>query len=55
MIIDKPEIKFGAEGIITLFVNIADAKGNTRTDAIIFACKPVDFSKINYADLDQAE
>ena len=55
IIFDKYNIAFGADGIITVFVFISDDKGNTRTDSIMFACKPVDWSKVNYADPDQAE
>ena len=55
MIIDVHEIPHGADGIITMFVDIKDVKGNKRKDTIIFACKPVDWSSINYSDPEQAE
>jgi hypothetical protein len=38
-----------------MFVDIKDVKGNKRKDTIIFACKPVDWSSINYLDPEQAE
>lgn len=55
MIIDVHDIPFGTDGIITTFVDIIDVKDNERKDTIIFACKPVDWTSINYSDPEQAE
>ena len=52
---DKPKMSYGLDGLVTSFVYITDTKGNVRMDTIMFAAKPIDWSQIDYSDLEQAE